>query len=73
MAQYSIYSREKLKKYIIPIFDKYPLLTRKYFNYNKFIKAYSILENINLSYEEKNKLIENLIKLKPDENYISPI
>ena len=73
MAQYSIYSREKLKKYIIPIFEKYPLLTRKYFNYKKFIEAYNILENINLSYKEKNELIEKLIKLEPDANYISPI
>lgn len=73
MAQYSVYSREKLKKYIIPIFDKYPLLTRKFFNYNKFKEAFNILENINLSFKEKNKLIEKLIILKPDINLINPI
>jgi hypothetical protein len=66
MAQYSIYSREKLKKYILPIFDKYPLLTRKYFSYKKFVEAFNILENTLISYEEKNKLIENLIMLKQD-------
>jgi len=73
MVQYSVYSREKLKKYIIPIFDKYPLLTSKYFSYIKFIEAYKILENINLSYKEKTELIDKLIKLKVDENYFSPI
>ena len=73
MAQYSVYSREKLKKYIIPIFDKYPLLTNKYFNYKKFKEAFNILENHNLSYEEKKRLIENLIILKPDIDYISPV
>jgi hypothetical protein len=73
MAQYSVYSREKLKKYIIPIFDKYPLLTNKYFKYKIFKDVFNILENINLSYEEKNELIGKLILLKPDVNYISPI
>lgn len=73
MAQYSVYSREKLKKYIIPIFDKYPLLTRKYFNYKKFKEAFNILENIDLSFKEKNELIEKIRVLKPDINYINPI
>jgi len=73
MAQYSVYSREKLKRYIIPIFNKYPLLTSKYFNYKKFIEAFNILENINLSYKEKNELIDKLIILKPDIYYISPV
>jgi hypothetical protein len=73
MAQYSVYSREKLKKYIIPIFDKYPLLTKKFFNYNKFKEAFNILENINLSFKEKNELIEKLILIKPDINDINPI
>ena len=73
MAQYSVYSREKLKKYIIPIFDKYPLLTRKYFNYKKFKEVFNILENIDLSFKEKKELIEKIIILKPDINYINPI
>jgi len=73
MAQYSVYSREKLKNYILPIFDKYPLLTRKYFNYKIFKEVFNILENINLSYKEKNKLIEKLIILKSDVNYKSPV
>ena len=73
MAQYSVYSREKLKKYIIPIFDKYPLLSRKYFNYKKFKEAFNILENIDLSFKEKNELIEKIRVLKPDINYINPI
>jgi LAGLIDADG endonuclease len=73
MAQYSVYSREKLKKYIIPIFDKYSLLTSKYFNYKKFKEAFNILEDNNLSYIRKNELIDRLILLKSDINYISPI
>ena len=73
MAQYCIYSREKLKKHIIPIFDKYPLLTTKQYNYEKFKKVHNILENINLSYKEKKFLIEEIIQLKPDINYIPSV
>jgi hypothetical protein len=73
MAQYCVYSREKLKKYIIPVFDKYPLLTRKRFNYEKFKEAFNILENIDLSFKEKKELIEKLIISKSDIYYINPI
>jgi LAGLIDADG endonuclease len=73
MAQYSVYSRDKLKKYIIPIFDKYPLLTQKYYNYTVFREALNILEDTTLSYKKKTELIEKLIILKPDDIYINPI
>jgi hypothetical protein len=73
MAQYSVYSRDKLKKYIIPIFDKYPLLTTKYYSYTVFKNAFNILEDTTLSFEEKTELIEKLKILKPDINYINPI
>jgi hypothetical protein len=66
MVQYVVYSREKLRKYIIPIFEKYPLLTSKYFSYKKFKEALNILENCSLSYKEKNELIEKLIMLNLD-------
>jgi hypothetical protein len=73
MAQYSVYSREKLRKYIIPIFEKYPLLTKKYYNYNIFKEAFNVLDNTTLSFEKKTELIEKLISLKPDIKYVSPI
>jgi len=71
MAQYSVYSREKLKNYIIPIFDKYSLLTSKYFNYLKFKKVFNILENTNFSLKEKKELIENIILSKLNTNDIN--
>jgi len=73
MAQYCVYSREKLRKFIIPIFDKYPLLTSKSFSYKNFKETFNILENINLSYKEKNELIEKIIILKSDTNYKTTI
>jgi LAGLIDADG endonuclease len=73
MAQYSVYSKEKLKNYIMPIFDKYPLLTRKYFDYIKFKEAFNILESGDLSFKEKTRLIEKLIISKSNENFINPV
>lgn len=71
-GQYFIRDRKLIYSIIIPIFDKYPLLTSKYFDYVKFKKALAILNDVNLSKQDKNA---NLIKIKNskvDVNYISP-
>jgi hypothetical protein len=71
-AQLRITDRKTLANVIFPIFDKYPLLTSKYFNYLKFKEVYYILERKDLTTKEKNILIEN-IKNKPLPNdYVSP-
>ncbi len=70
-GQFVIRDRKKLATIIFPIFDKYPLLTSKQFDYIKVRKAYDILENTNISREEKNL---NLLELKKElipANYIS--
>lgn len=72
MASFRVRDRKTLGSVIIPIFDKYPLLTTKYFNYAKFKKAYSILENSKLTVLERNRLLEDLKSTKPAESYISP-
>jgi len=68
MASFNITNKEHLKNIILPIFDNYPLLTSKRFDYIKFKE--SILE----SYKTNTQNIENIIniknKIKP-ENYIS--
>lgn len=71
-AHFRIRDLQSLNKIIFPIFDKYPLLTSKYFNYLKFRKAYKILTNKCLTGEEKDKLISEIITPIP-ENYISPV
>ena len=71
-GNFRITDRKVLNEVIFPIFDKYPLLTSKYYNYLKFKEAYNILENKELTTEIKNNMIENLrLKELPD-NYISP-
>ena len=71
-GSFRIRDRKQLANIIFPIFDQYPLLTTKYFNYAKFKQAYVILEDSKLTKSERNTLIETLLLTKPDESNISP-
>lgn len=73
MANFKITKLEHIGKYIIPIFDKYSLLTTKQYNYERFKKAYYILINNNISILEKNNKLNELKLSKPNSSYISPI
>ena len=69
--QYFIRDKKVIEDTIIPIFDKYPLLTTKYFDYVKFKKALMLL-NSTLSTDQKDLELQKLKDLKPNSNYISP-
>ena len=71
-AQYFIRDRKIIESVIIPIFDKYPLLTTKYFDYVKLKKALVILNNISLSKEDKNIKLLAIKNSKANSDYISP-
>ena len=71
-GQYFIRDRKIIESIIIPIFDKYPLLTSKYFDYIKFKEALSILNNVNLSKIDKHDKLLKLKNSKLNVNYISP-
>ena len=71
-ADFRIRDRKTIGSVILPIFDKYPLLTSKYYSYSKFKEAYNILENSNLTTQEKDKLLLALISRNMPDNYISP-
>ena len=71
-AQYFIRDRKTLETVIIPILDKYPLLTTKYFDYVKAKKALVILNNANLSKQDKNIKLLAIKNSKPNSDYISP-
>jgi len=73
MADFRIRNKDIINKIIFPIFDKYLLLTSKYFNYLKFKKAYQIMVNSNISNEEKYNLLIELKGSTIPEKYISPV
>jgi len=70
-GQFVIRDRKKLADVIFPIFDKYPLLTSKQFNYLNLKKAYSILEDKNLSKVEKDNYLLEIKKESIPKGYIS--
>jgi hypothetical protein len=73
MANFKVTKLKHIGKYIIPIFNKYPLLTTKQYNYERFKKAYNILINDKLTSLEKNSKLNELKLLKANYSYISPI
>jgi len=73
MADYRLRKLDTICRIIFPIFDKYPLLTSKNFDYLKFKKAYKIMINSSISNEEKDGLLLALKCQKKPNNYISPI
>jgi len=70
--EFFIRDRKKIESILIPIFDKYPLLTTKYFDYIKLKKVLSILNNTEVSKKDKDLEIQKLKDSKPPINYISP-
>jgi hypothetical protein len=56
---------------IIPIFDKYPLLTSKRFHYLQFKEALLISMRENITQKEKIDLIKNIKIKNISSNYIS--
>lgn len=71
-GQYFIRDRKTIETVIIPIFDKYPLLTTKYFDYVKFKKALVILNNANLSKKDKNIELLAIKSTEANSDYLSP-
>lgn len=70
-AQFFVRDINKLKNIIFPIFNKYPLLTSKKFNYDKLKQAYFILEDNNLTKEEKDEKLFILKNKIIPKDYIS--
>ena len=71
-AQLFIKDRKALETIIFPIFDKYPLLTSKYFYFQKLKKALLVLKDESLSKEERNLKLTNLKDSRVNFNYLSP-
>lgn len=71
LISYLIRDKNLLLNYLIPIFDKYPLLTSKRFNYLKFKHCLLISNDNNLSQIDKLNKINEINNLTFDNNYIS--
>ena len=70
-AAYRLRNKEYILEKLIPIFDKYPLLSSKRFNYLKFKECLIISMRNDITQKEKIELIKNIyIKTIPS-NYIS--
>lgn len=72
-GQFFIRDRKHIENIILPIFDKYTLLTSKYFDYIKFKKALYILNDDNIDKEQRYKELMELKNSKKGDNYLSPI
>lgn len=60
-AEFIILKLDHILQYVIPIFDRYPLLTSKYYNYNLFKQAAAnIIANKTLSTAEKDAQLMEL-------------
>lgn len=73
ISSYLIRDKESLLNVIIPIFDKYPLLTTKRYSYLKFKECLIISNNNSLTQIDKLILINNIKNNKINNNYISDI
>ena len=75
IAYYRIRNYKHIIEHILPIFDKCPLLTSKYYYYNLFKKAILIMADSNLTIEIKNEKISyfsTLYKKGIPSNFSSP-
>lgn len=59
-AQFFIRDRKVIENVIVPIFDKYPLLTSKYLDYTLVKKALSIFNDVTLTIDQRNAQLSKL-------------
>ena len=71
-GQFFIRDRKAIENIILPIFERYPLLTSKYFDFIKLKAALRVLNDVNLTKEEKNVKLLNLKNSNMPKHYKSP-
>lgn len=69
-GQFFIRDRKTIETVLLPIFDKYPLLTTKYFDYLRFKQALFILNEVNK--QDKDEKLLTLKNAKVPSDYMSP-
>ena len=71
-TQFFIRERIKIETILLPLFDKYPLLTSKYYDYIKLKKALLVLNNKSITRQDKNAKLLNITNSKLPSKYRSP-
>lgn len=71
-GQFFIRDRKVIEENLLPIFDNYPLLTSKFFDYLRFKKALFVLNDLDLTKQERDVKLLNLKNLKLPHEYKSP-
>ena len=71
-AEYRVLDIKHIIQYILPIFDTFPLLTSKHFNYIKFKEAILIINDTSLTKEQKHILISTIKMQVMPSDYYSP-
>lgn len=71
-AEYRVRDIKHIIQYVLPIFDTFPLLTSKYFNYIKFREAILIINNNDFTKEQKYNIISKIKLRVIPANYYSP-
>lgn len=73
MVSFILRDKKKIEEVLFPIFDKYYLLSSKYFNYMLFKESILISNDINLSQKDKILKIKEVKNKKLPKDYTSPI
>lgn len=71
-AEFRIRDIPHIIDFVLPIFDSFPLLTSKYFNYLKFREAILLFKDPHLTREEKDLLISEIKDRVLPLDYVSP-
>lgn len=73
IAEYILRNNNHIINTLLPIFDKYPLLTNKEFDYNQFHDAILIFNNSSISNMDKHYQIKNILNKQMPKNYVSSV
>lgn len=75
MLQYRVRNRKHLSDYIFPIFEKYPMISAKNYDFLRVKEAYKILENDCIDSNEKEAQLLQIyqVRLSQDPTILSPV
>lgn len=73
MVTFCIPDRAVLKKHVFPIFDRFPLLSNKHYDYVRLRQIASLLDDDSLSRKHRDEKIEFLYSLHSSRDAVAPI